>query len=83
MSSTSTKPSKKRPAQSNAPMQKTSLTNPITRKESNMNDKNVSIALTANGKFSFSKTFGPWALAIACSATTGGQFHYAHPYVSF
>lgn len=48
-----------------------------------MNDKNVSIALTANGKFSFSKTFGPWALAIACSATTGGQFHYAHPYVSF
>ena len=42
-----------------------------------------SIALAAEGKFSFGKTFGPWALAVACSATTGGQYHYAHPYASF
>lgn len=45
-----------------------------------MDHKTVNIAINANGKFSFSKTFGPWALAIACSVTTGGQTHYAHPY---
>lgn len=48
-----------------------------------MDQKAVSIALTAGGKSSFSKTFGPWALAVACSATTGGQYHYAHPYAPF
>lgn len=47
-----------------------------------MNNKNVSGSLNANGTFSLSKTLGPWALAIACSVTTGGQLHYAHPYAS-
>ena len=28
--------------------------------------------LTTSGKFSLRKTFGPWALAVACSATMGG-----------
>jgi len=45
-----------------------------------MAPENVSYAFNANGKFSWSKTFGPWALAIACSAQTGGQFHSAQPY---
>ena len=48
-----------------------------------MDLKKASYAFNATGDFSWSKTFGPWALAIACSATTGGQFHYAHPYASF
>lgn len=36
--------------------------------------------LTTSGKFSVSKTFGPWALAIACPATMGRQTCYVHPY---
>ena len=48
-----------------------------------MDHNNVSGELNASGTFSLSKTFGPWALAIACFVTTGGQFHYAHPYASF
>ena len=80
--STSHKPSKKRPAPSKAPTQKTvSTTSSFVQKEGNMNK--FSIAFTADGKFSFGKTFGPLALAVACSVTTGGQFHYAHPYASF
>ena len=47
-----------------------------------MNSNNFSIAIKSDGKFSFSKTLGPWALAVACSVTTGGQFHYAQPYAS-
>jgi hypothetical protein len=81
--STSNKPSKKRPAQLRALMQKTTLTNPSVRKENNMNHSNVSVKLEANGQCSFSKTLVPLALAVACSVSTGGQFHYAHPYVSF
>jgi hypothetical protein len=48
-----------------------------------MNHLNVSVNLDANGKFSFGKTLVPWALAVVCSVSTGGQYHYAHPYVSF
>jgi hypothetical protein len=80
---TSDKPSKKRPAQLRALKQKITLTNPTVRKESNMNHLNVSVNLDANGKFSFGKTLVPWALAVVCSVSTGGQYHYAHPYVSF
>lgn len=45
-----------------------------------MTSENMSYAFNANGKFSLSKTFGLWALAVACSAQTGGQFHSAQPY---
>ena len=43
---------------------------------------NVSVKLAANWECSIGKTLVPWALAVACSVSTGGQFHYAHPYVS-
>jgi lysozyme family protein len=75
--------SKQRPVPSKAPKQKTATTNQpkSTQKEISMDQTSVlSGNLSASGKFSLSKTFGPWALAIACSATTGGQFHYAQPY---
>jgi hypothetical protein len=81
VSPTSNKPSEKRLAPSKAPIQKTVSTKSFVQKERNMNIS--SIAFTADGKFSFSKTFGPLALSVACSVTTGGQFHYAHPYDSF
>lgn len=42
--------------------------------------KEATYAFTAKGDFSWSKTFGPWALAIACSVQTGGSSHHAHPY---
>lgn len=48
-----------------------------------MKTNQFSRALTAEGSFPFSKTFGPWALAVACSVTTDGQYHYAHPYAPF
>ena len=45
-----------------------------------MDLQKASNAFTASGDFSWSKTYGPWALAIACSVQTGGSFHLAHPY---
>lgn len=71
---------KKRPAPSKAPEQKTTISTSQVHKENAMAPENVSHAFNANGKFSWSKTLGPWALAIACSAQTGGQFHSAQPY---
>jgi hypothetical protein len=80
--STPQKPSENRPAPSKAPNQKTTAITPTVRKERNMKFNQFFVALDVDGKFSFSKTFGPWALAVACSVTTGGQYHYAHPYAS-
>jgi hypothetical protein len=73
---------KKRLAPSKAPDQKTTITTTQVQKENAMKPEKVSYAFNAAGKFSWSKTFGPWALAIACSAQTGGQFHSAQPYAS-
>jgi hypothetical protein len=82
MSKTSTKLSKQRSAPSKAPTQKSFAIKPISYKENHMNSNHFSIAIKSEGKLSFSKTLGPWALAVACSVTTGGQFHYAQPYAS-
>jgi hypothetical protein len=71
---------KKRPAPSKAPDQKTEIPTSQVHKENAMTSENMSYAFNANGKFSLSKTFGLWALAVACSAQTGGQFHSAQPY---
>jgi hypothetical protein len=71
---------KKRLAPSKAPDQKTAITTNQVHKENAMASNRVSYAFIANGKLSWSKTFGPWALAIACSAQTGGLIHSAQPY---
>lgn len=71
---------KTRPAPSKAPIQKQATSKPKVQKENAMNPKKAAYAFNATGNFSWSKTFGPWALAIACTVQTGGSFHHAHPY---
>jgi hypothetical protein len=80
VSTTSKSTLKNRPAPSKAPIQKQATTKPTIHKENAMDLKKASYAFNATGNFSWSKTFGPWALAIACSVQTGGSVHHAHPY---
>jgi hypothetical protein len=71
---------KTRPAPSKAPIQNQATSKQPVQKENVMKIKKVTDTFTAKGNFSLSKTFGSWALAIACSVQTGGHIHHAHPY---
>jgi len=65
---------KKRPAPSQALKQKPTVTNSIVRKESTMDTKkSYSNGLAAEGRLSSSQKFGPWILALVCSASTGSH----------